>query len=197
MSFVVSNINICVENNKEKIETIEISSISIEKSIIENNLDIVINNTLQSVDLRNGEIALNTLYIFESNKNFLKAILPPTFWVVHDTLFKPSIIESRDYWIDKATKIWIQFCLPLETDKSIDSKVRDKFYHSFPYILTQSIQKMFVIATKSNPYVIDKSFRLKICSIAVQIFTAIQPLEAHLESRFSMYFKNEVSNQNS
>lgn len=151
-------------------------------------LESTLKDTTDSVQLRKTAREKKALNLFLNNMEFLKTIFPPLFWLIHTHIFHPQEVDVINYLTNAVGAMWGQFIFPLETSVEIDSKVRDIFYHCFPYFVTQAIQQIYIQLTHSNPQVVYKSFRMDVCSTAVEIFTHIRPLKSQLQDRLGLYF---------
>ena len=136
------------------------------------------------------EFRNETLSLLRQNRTFLEQLFPQIFWFVHLTILDPS--KYKDDIVNLQKNIgsaWGKFLFPFEANPSIPTQIRDSFISCIPYFYTQCIQHVYILFMNGNNPSMQKSFRMKICSILVKSFTQVEPLESLLLVNLGFYFK--------
>ncbi|EAY20838.1 hypothetical protein TVAG_436620 [Trichomonas vaginalis G3] len=120
---------------------------------------------------------------YSANKDFLVKLLTELFWLIQVTLYPGDPAQLEKYQ-KSVGKLWTNFIFPLETH----NKDRDFFFDSFPYFATQTIQRLYINLSHANPETTNGTFRLKLCSTIVRLFTSMTPLESQLGNNLTRYF---------
>ena len=158
------------------------------KNELQINYDIVFKQVVNFFQIQGYSRPFRVSSFFEDNIEFFRVILPPLFWLFHTKSFFPTETSIISLLSQEVQDLWKNFCLELEMNKKIDSNLKDLFYHSFPYFCAQVISEIYFLISTNIQIIHDLSFKIYICSVTVQLFTAIDPAFPHLFDRYSKYF---------
>lgn len=134
------------------------------------------------------KISQQVYSILKNNISMLKELITPLFWIVQLKVTFPEQKKDIQYLEIKVSRIYREFCYKFQTNETIKSKVVDQFIYCLPYFFTQAIQDIFIRLLHGNPSCMDRDFRMKVCSILVELFTGIKPVDSLLKARLSFYF---------
>lgn len=134
------------------------------------------------------KISKQVYSVLEYSMPMIKELTTPLFWIVQLKITFPEKTKDIDDLEAYVSKIYREFCYKFQTNGQIPSKVLDRFIYCLPYFFTQAIQDIFIRLLQGNPSCMDRDFRMRVCSILVELFTGIKPIDTLLKSRLSFYF---------
>lgn len=137
---------------------------------------------------KDKKVSQQVLSILKSRIPMLKELSTPLFWIVQLKVTFPENKKDIRELETEISKIYREFLYKFQTNKKVASKVVDQFIYCLPYFFTQAIQDMFIRLLQGNPSCMDRDFRMKVCSILVELFTGIKPVDSLLKARLSYYF---------
>lgn len=137
---------------------------------------------------KDKKISQQVFSILKKNIPMLKELITPLFWIVQLKITFPEKKKDIQDLEIEISKIYREFCYNFQINTDLSTKVIDQFIYCIPYFYTQAIQDIFIRLLQGNPSCMDKDFRMKVCSILVELFTGIKPVDSLLKSRLSYYF---------
>lgn len=159
-----------------------------EQNKLDLQLDKVLEQTFEAVQLKKGNIRRKTYDLLQKSTPFIKDVLSQLFWIVQLNIYHPEDDDVIRMLTKDMSNMWLKFCFPLQTGNEVESKVIDRFFFCFPYFMTQALQDIFIRITFGHPSVMERSFRMKVCSLVVQIFSGVQPIDTLLKTRLGSFF---------
>jgi hypothetical protein len=127
------------------------------------------------------------LQLLFEHVDFLEAVIPPLFWLVHLTHIRSGSVEELKSLQVSVARKWHKLVYPLRTG-GFDQREVDKFLLCIPYFFTQAIQDAYIRLVGGHESVMKSTFRMKICGTIVKLFSGLQPIDSLLRSRLSFYF---------
>lgn len=124
--------------------------------------------------------------LYEDNKMFFIDFFNDLFWLVQMKMFHSDSTADVTKYNSIVGKKWTNFIFPLEVSDGNNMY----FLNSFPYFATQAIQNMYMNITHGNVETKDKKFRMQLCSILVNIFTSLTPLESQISKNLTEFFSS-------
>lgn len=140
------------------------------------------------LNTRKPPIAKQVCTLLKNNMWMMKELIVPLFWIAQLTFTFPDQTTDIQDLECKIAQMYREFCYPLQTNLQHSGKVVDRFFYCLPYFFTQAIQDIFIRVFRGNPFCMDRDFRMKLCSLLVELFTGVKPTDSLLKSRLSFYF---------
>ena len=126
----------------------------------------------------------------KETQEYITAIMKPLFWYVHLTQHVQNEEKTAEEYKKLIGRAWSLFLFNLYNECVIDKEIIIGFIDCFPYLATQILQDMFIKMSEGNPITAKKQFRMKLCSILVELFTNIDCIDAYEMDLLKLYFKN-------
>lgn len=140
-------------------------------------------------ELRNQQKQKNrTFQMLKKNMPTVKRLIEPLFWYTHLNFFFPECKEEIDELNNELSHLWHEFLYPLRTNLKRDQGAVDKLVLCIPYFFTQAIQDIFIRLLRGNPVTMESCFRMRLCSMMVNLFSGVKPIDSLLKSRLAFYF---------
>jgi hypothetical protein len=100
-------------------------------------LDEVLTDAYANIQLNRNPPAKKAFALLQKHRDVIRHLLSQIFWLAHLKMHRPSDLEIIDEIETSTGKFWGNFLFPLETDMSLDGRVRDIFVECIPYLMTQ------------------------------------------------------------